>query len=595
MRKRLFGPDGSSAPRPPLRARVADGLRTPVAKGAKTGGLPLSELMKRDWAAGVLSSRKVQEYCAGAALEGSTSPQVSALSNSGASGDQPSHMQRDMMRVLGRPLGAPELYRATLPICDRNGEAVDKLHPFLLPHERFAKLYAERRGFFDLHVQGDDRELQASWASLLQHKFVRGNPFVCGSSKDMAQQAIPIGLHGDAGAMSKQKSVLVLTWNSLVAQGSSKQTRHIITVIRKDQLLSNGATLDAIWDIISWSLNALATGKHPKTDHAGKPLNGHKEDLADQDLASGRRGVTLQMRGDWQWLCQCFGFPQWNCARNMCWICRAGNAQKPWQDFSQSAEWRGTVREHEQYIEDLAGSKLPRIFQIIGFRQEGVVIDVMHCVDLGVALHVIGNVFFEIVSSKKLGRTQADSVKELWRDLQAWYKKMHVPSRLSALKFEDFKQSGKPPKFRGKAANTRHLVPYVVKLCTQFDSGSEHDKFRLACATSLASFYGVLEACPQHMDVKSLREFAKLGREICSFYAALSARHDSKAWKLTPKFHLLLHLVELHAPRWGNPRFFWCYADEDLVGQIVEVAGSCHPNTMAEIALYKHCLLQSFV
>ena len=61
------------------------------------------------------------------------------------------------------------------------------------------------------------------------------------------------------------------------------------------------------------------------------------------------------------------------------------------------------------------------------------------------------------------------------------------------------------------------------------------------------------------------------------------------------KVHLLLHLVEVQVPRWGNPRFFWCYADEDVVGQDVEAASACHPSTMAEVALYKHCLMQLLV
>ena len=151
---------------------------------------------------------------------------------------------------------------------------------------------------------------------------------------------------------------------------------------------------------------------------------------------------------------------------------------------------------------------------------------------------------------------QAESIRALWHDLGAWYKERRVPSRLGSLQLEDFKQSSKAPKFRAKAAITRHIVPYIVELCTRFNSGTEHDQFRLACATSLASFYGVLEACPQRMTAESQRELAKLGREICSFYAALGARKAPKAWKLTPKFHLLLHLVEVHAPRWGNPRFF---------------------------------------
>ena len=37
----------------------------------------------------------------------------------------------------------------------------------------------------------------------------------------------------------------------------------------------------------------------------------------------------------------------------------------------------------------------------------------------------------------------------------------------------------------------------------------------------------------------------------------------------------------------GNPRFFWCYSDEDMVGQLVEVAESCHPGTMSTTALFK--------
>ena len=86
---------------------------------------------------------------------------------------------------------------------------------------------------------------------------------------------------------------------------------------------------------------------------------------------------------------------------------------------------------------------------------------------------------------------------------------------------------------------------------------------------------------------------AKVGREICSFYAVLSQQHAPDAWKLTPKFHLLLHLVEWQIPRWGNPRFYWCYADEDMIGQIMEVAKSCHPSSMAEVALFKFAVLQS--
>jgi hypothetical protein len=41
----------------------------------------------------------------------------------------------------------------------------------------------------------------------------------------------------------------------------------------------------------------------------------------------------------------------------------------------------------------------------------------------------------------------------------------------------------------------------------------------------------------------------------------------------------------------GNPKFYWVYADEDLVGQMIEVSRSCHPTTVAATAMYKWLLL----
>ena len=37
----------------------------------------------------------------------------------------------------------------------------------------------------------------------------------------------------------------------------------------------------------------------------------------------------------------------------------------------------------------------------------------------------------------------------------------------------------------------------------------------------------------------------------------------------------------------GGPRYFWCYADEDLIGKLVEVAETVHPMTLAVSTLFK--------
>ena len=258
----------------------------------------------------------------------------------GAGGHCPQNTHRDLMRILGRPAGTPEMYYANIPIKDRNGKRTFTMIPFLLPHEYFSQLHKERRAFFQEHIWGKDEERHECWDVLGQQDFVKANPVLRGLP-GYRDQAVPIGLHGDAGAMSKNKSVFVLTWNSLAGQGSTKQTRYVMSLIRKDFLLDDGSTLDAIWEVLSWSLNSLASGKFPSENHVGAELDSQRASLKGLFLADGLRGVTLQMRGDWQWYCQCLGFPQWNCALSMCWICKAGNRERLWSDFRQSAQWRG--------------------------------------------------------------------------------------------------------------------------------------------------------------------------------------------------------------------------------------------------------------
>ena len=60
---------------------------------------------------------------------------------------------------------------------------------------------------------------------------------------------------------------------------------------------------------------------------------------------------------------------------------------------------------------------------------------------------------------------------------------------------------------------------------------------------------------------------------------------------IMPKLHLFQHLCAHVAPIWGNPRFYWTYADEDLVGHMVDIAASVHPRTLAVNVLVKWLLL----
>jgi hypothetical protein len=55
--------------------------------------------------------------------------------------------------------------------------------------------------------------------------------------------------------------------------------------------------------------------------------------------------------------------------------------------------------------------------------------------------------------------------------------------------------------------------------------------------------------------------------------------------------HLVEHMTGEQAATFGNPRYYWCYPDEDLVGLSVEVAENCHVKTMAEMVILKWLIL----
>ena len=62
---------------------------------------------------------------------------------------------------------------------------------------------------------------------------------------------IPLGIHGGGGSFNKQDQLTVLTVNSLVGEGVTKQTRFLITLVKKSKMLDDKSTLNSIVRIIA--------------------------------------------------------------------------------------------------------------------------------------------------------------------------------------------------------------------------------------------------------------------------------------------------------------------------------------------------------
>ena len=106
----------------------------------------------------------------------------------------------------------------------------------------------------------------------------------------------------------------------------------------------------------------------------------------------------------------------------------------------------------------------------------------------------------------------------------------------------------------------------------------------------LVKFYEILNSESQFFGPLTKQDLPKLGQSLVGLYSALATDTKEagvKMWKMMPTLHLFQHLCEWQAVTHGNPRYYWCYADEDLAGLMAEVATSCHPRTMATSALFK--------
>ena len=297
--------------------------------------LPLVNKLKKTWAKGDISTVLVQEIAEAAEAQGARD--MKSLSSTGTGGVWPQNIQRSLLRYFGQPSGAPPFTWINLPV--KGGM---QPHPVLLPHQFFGTLFAQRRNLWNDWVRGPAGAASTFWREMAGTPIVKDHPGLNPKRLDMT---LPVGLHGDGDAFSKQDSLFVLSWNSICGalgmDGFSK--RFVYTIVRKAQMTDG--TMPTLLRCFSWSLNLLLTGITPDKNFEGRPCEG-----GGQYIAGGWRAACLQVRGDWEFLANTLGFPNWQAGGNMCWLCAAETSVSQellWTDMSATAGWRATKRTHQ--------------------------------------------------------------------------------------------------------------------------------------------------------------------------------------------------------------------------------------------------------
>ena len=112
----------------------------------------------------------------------------------------------------------------------------------------------------------------------------------------------------------------------------------------------------------------------------------------------------------------------------------------------------------------------------------------------------------------------------------------------------------------------------------------------LGLVTYLCRFHEIIFRESVYLSDAAKEELPQLGQTFAHMYTTLAGIYFDKGqrlFKITPKLHLMEHLLESQCLVWGNPRLYWCYSDEDLVGLLTGLASSVHPSTLAASLLFK--------
>ena len=492
---------------------------------------------------------------------------VSGVDDMATVGVNEKNASRDLLRKFQKSIKSPEPYFAEIPVRDRtSGKRTMVMYPFLLVHELLCHIVlAFGFGFKDLCEFPI-----GSGSAKIKDQFKKNHNI---PNDDLL---VPIALFGDGVPFQKKMSMEVFHWSVCSVPHSA---RNLFTCIEKQDLCDCGCkgrcTLDAILEIFKWSMLVLFMGIHPETRHDKTPWLPSDKSRKSRKGKMTARAYLAQAKGDWAWYKQLFGFSGWS-SNNTCWRCRANKTDTPYWDPRPSAKWKRKRLTPQQTFRQILdnGFRISPLFSIPGFTVANICIDVLHAVDLGLAQEILGSLFFECLGVFARGRNRKEQVLDFEQKLKAHYKRMGTTNRINHVTPEMIKRDGKPPKFRAKGGETRHCVPYALEIGVAMHAANpnEHTARVLECIDGLMEFYMLLVVRPFPMEACQ-----KVGRKVYTKFVELNEEaiaQNSLCWRLKPKLHLFMELIDFQMEELGCPADYWNYKDEDYVGLCASVGES---------------------
>ena len=140
---------------------------------------------------------------------------------------------------------------------------------------------------------------------------------------EAACKLLGLGLWGDGAPTQwdRNESIDVI---SLSLPGIDESHLRIPLVVLPHSRVCPDTWTD-VFNIIKWSLTILATGDWPNARHDGSAWN--KSDNCRKNARPLLRGALVEVRQDWKFAAEVFGFPAHNTSEGCCWACRCTPAE----------------------------------------------------------------------------------------------------------------------------------------------------------------------------------------------------------------------------------------------------------------------------
>jgi hypothetical protein len=222
---------------------------------------------------------------------------------------------------------------------------------------------------------------------------------MCHPLRLQPSQIIPVDLHGDGVLFSKTDTLEQLSRPFPALPGSP---RILFSAVSKKHCADARSTLEAMLSVFVWSMKVCLAGTWPSLRHDGQAFDACK----DKDRAArasqplGITALLTEFRADWSFIKQVFNFPCWSndC---VCWRCPATRDREDECSYYRTgtdAGWRCRLYQPGELLRWMERERLPisSLFSLPRFSEACILQDWMHCVDLGVAQDLIGNLFHEV-------------------------------------------------------------------------------------------------------------------------------------------------------------------------------------------------------